>query len=86
MAGSILNLSNKIHDFDFFFFKAGELLKSIDDRLDPCDDFFQFACGRWMEHNHIPQGKIQWTQFDILDRKMNLAIKGKQFPFEFNRF
>ena len=33
---------------------AGALLEAMDTTADPCQDFFQFACGGWIKKNGIP--------------------------------
>jgi hypothetical protein len=38
---------------------ANYLLESIDETVDPCENFFQFACGTWIKNAKIPDsGKI----------------------------
>ena len=49
----------------------------MDPTADPCQDFFQYACGGWMKNNPIPKSKSGWSQFDILNDKLTAILKGK---------
>lgn len=45
---------------------AGSLLSSVDWNVDPCDDFYKFACGHWLQTQPIPQGYHHWDRFQEL--------------------
>jgi putative endopeptidase len=41
-------------------------LNAIDKSIDPCVDFYQYACGTWMKNNPVPADKSRWGRFDEL--------------------
>ena len=41
-------------------------LNAIDKSIDPCVDFYQYACGTWMKNNPIPADKSRWGRFNEL--------------------
>ena len=38
---------------------ASDLIQQMDRSLDPCDDFYQFACGKYIENTILPEHKTK---------------------------
>jgi len=57
---------------------AQEIVNSIDDTQDPCEDFFQFTCGNWIDSNdwRLVHSK-HYSQFSALDQ----YLKEVMIPF-----
>ena len=41
-------------------------LTALDKTIDPCVDFYQFACGGWRKANPIPADQTRWGRFNEL--------------------
>ena len=45
------------------------VVDAIDRTVDPCTNFYPFACGGWLAHNPVPADRQRWGRFqEVQDR------------------
>jgi len=50
-------------------------VKAMDKTTDPCEDFYQFACGNWLKSNPIPPDQSRWGRFSELDERNKEVLR-----------
>src|SRR6516165_5186238 len=53
----------------------GFSVDNIDKTLDPCVDFFQYACGNWLKRAEIPPDLPRWGSFAELHERNQKALR-----------
>ncbi|KPJ19277.1 Endothelin-converting enzyme 1 [Papilio machaon] len=56
-------------------YTASEVIRALDETQNPCDDFYEFACGGWIRNNPIPEGKSSWGIFSKIELQNQLTIR-----------
>ncbi|KAL4622510.1 endothelin-converting enzyme 1 isoform X2 [Arapaima gigas] len=54
---------------------ASTVLGALDRSVDPCHDFYNFACGGWVKNNPLPDGKSRWGPFSSLWERNMATMK-----------
>ena len=65
--GSVLCCGQKFSGFD---------ATSLDKSVDPCVNFYQYACGGWMAANPIPGDQSRWGRFNALQERNRTVLQG----------
>lgn len=69
---------------------SAQILDLIDDNVDPCDNFYEFACGKFLRNTLIPDDKIAVMSFihvqDKVQDQVRLVLSERSLPNESKPF
>lgn len=69
-----------------FSFTANLFLESINPEMNPCEDFFEYACGGWLTKNAIPEEKPSQSNFDLMNEKLQKTLKRNVLGLRYSRW
>lgn len=54
---------------------ASKMLEQMDQDVEPCDDFYSFACGQFVEETIIPDDKVSVNAFSVISDKLQEQLR-----------
>jgi predicted metalloprotease len=54
-----------------------EMFSFVDTSADPCDDFYESTCGKWIKSYDLPDTSLESGPIALSQQKINQQIRGK---------
>lgn len=54
---------------------ASQMLEHMDQSIEPCDDFYTFACGQYLKDTIIPDDKVSVNAFSVISDKLQEQLR-----------
>jgi predicted metalloendopeptidase len=53
---------------------ASEVVATMDPSADPCQDFYRYACGTWLDNTELPPDRPRWSRSFTVVRESNKEV------------
>lgn len=54
---------------------ASDIIKTMDETVEPCDDFYRFSCGNFLKTESIPEDRVAVNTFSMISDKLQEQLK-----------
>ncbi|XP_070137530.1 neprilysin-2 isoform X1 [Drosophila bipectinata] len=54
---------------------ASTVIRKMKPEVEPCDNFYEFACGSYLEEENIPDDKVSISTFSVISDKLQEQLK-----------
>ena len=51
------------------------MIDVMDTKIDPCNDFYEYACGGWLKSVPVPESRTRYSRFDELSEQNSEVLK-----------
>ena len=51
------------------------IIETMDEKVDPCENFYQYSCGNWLKNTPIPDSRTRYSRFEKLSEQNSIVIK-----------